>query len=65
MRLRRLLIVSILILLSVPISQGVNIEIPLSIVRLGPRGNVPWWLVVAIILFILLIIYWKFGGERE
>ena len=45
---------------------GISIPLPLEFLNIiNPKKELPWWLVLSLVLFILLLLYWKFGGEYK
>ena len=54
-----LMLVSLILLSSLPSASAQAIELPIEDLLSRSRGKVPWWLILSMILFILLIVYWK------
>jgi len=53
------MLVSLILLSSLPSASAQAIELPIEDLLSRSRGKVPWWLILSMILFILLIVYWK------
>jgi len=59
MSLKLFVFLLVFVLLLSTSSFGIEIKIPFKMPQFSLKRNIPWWFMLSIVLFIVLIIYWK------